>query len=233
MDNIRSKAELYQVADQIREQLGLHAPCTAEEVYQRIIAREDIGLAFIPLNTWGLQGMSSAGENGERDIILLSDALGKLERGFYAAHELIHLTCHRDQQRGRFYCFFDKTLEQDDFLEWQANEGAAQIVMPMQQFLPEALALLPNMGDRTGLLRMRLKLAAHFGVTDSMVQVRLESLKYELYQAWIGQEIASITPLSAREQQRMGITVPSLNDRIQQLWQKELNYHRRLRDIDI
>ena len=233
MSSIHTKAELYQAAEQIREGLKLPEFYRSEEVFQRIAQREESILSLVPFHSTGLQGMASIGEPGERDVILLSAHLDERERGFYAAHELVHLTCHRTEKKGAFRCFSSNVPMQDDYLEWQANEGAAEILMPWRLFLREVSDFSPDLTRRTDIQRLRLHLAGRFGVTDGMVAVRLESLKYELYRAMQGEDPSTFSPISAREQLRRNITVPSLNDMERQLWSKELNHHRRLREIDI
>lgn len=113
MSSIHTKAELYQAAEQIREGLKLPEFYRSEEVFQRIAQREESILSLVPFHSTGLQGMASIGEPGERDVILLSAHLDERERGFYAAHELVHLTCHRTEKKGAFRCFSSNVPMQD------------------------------------------------------------------------------------------------------------------------
>lgn len=234
MAEIRTKADLYRAAARIRTELALPPEgCRADEVFRRIAHRPESILTLVPFATPGLQGMASVGQDGERDVILLAQRLDERERGFYAAHELVHLTCHRQEQGGLFRCFDSYLPARDDYLEWQANEGAAEILMPWRLFLQTVLDLSPDLTRRSSIQRLQLELADRFGVTQGMIAVRLESLKYELHLALQGEPIDGICPISAREQQRRNIAVPSLNDLSRQLWQQELDYHRRLREIDV
>ena len=77
--------------------------------------------------------------------------------------------------------------QQDSFLEWQANEGAAEILMPWRQVVELVLECPPDPDSRESLIRLRLRLADRFGVSDQMAAVRLESLRYEIACALEGQ----------------------------------------------
>ena len=83
------------------------------------------------------------------------------------------------------------------------------------------------------MIQLRLQLADQFGVSDRMASVRLESLRYEIACIMKGQPLHSIEPISAREQERRGIQVSSLEEKAQSLFAEELEYRRRLRNIDV
>ena len=110
--------------------------------------------------------MCSPGKPGQEDIILLSSRLTDRERGFYAAHEWLHLCWHRDASKSPFLCGEYRFPQQDSFLEWQANEGAAEILMPWRQVVELVLECPPDPDSRESLIRLRLRLADRFGVSD-------------------------------------------------------------------
>ena len=233
MRQIRTKAELYQEADKLRLQLALPPFCKSEQAYARILEQPQIQVAFLSFQTPGLRGMCSPGQNGQEDIILLSNQLNSRERGFYAVHEWLHLCWHRSLGKSPFLCGEYRFPKQDSFLEWQANEGAAEIVMPWQQVLEFVQDANPDLENRSALIQLRLQLADQFGVSDQMASVRLESLRYEIACVLKGQPLHSIEPISAREQERRGIQVASLEEKAQSLFAEELEYRRRLRNIDV
>lgn len=88
--------------------------------------------------------MCSPGKPGQEDIILLSSRLTCRERGFYAVHEWLHLCWHRDASKSPFLCGEYRFPQQDSFLEWQANEGAAEILMPWRQVVELVLECPPD-----------------------------------------------------------------------------------------
>ena len=102
MSQIRNKAELYQAAAVLRHQLSLPERCTSGVVFDRIQSQPGIQIAFLPFQSPALRGMCSPGKPGQEDIILLSSRLTDRERGFYAAHEWLHLCWHRDASKSPF-----------------------------------------------------------------------------------------------------------------------------------
>lgn len=58
------------------------------------------------------------------------------ELNFDCGHELIHLTKHRGLGLSSFHCFDTLKPKQDPFIEWEANEGAAELTVPYRSFLP-------------------------------------------------------------------------------------------------
>ena len=148
MSQIRNKAELYQAAAALRRQLCLPERCTSGAVFGRIQSQPGIQIAFLPFQSPALRGMCSPGKPGQEDIILLSSRLTGRERGFYAVHEWLHLCWHRDASKSPFLCGEYRFPQQDSFLEWQANEGAAEILMPWRQVVELVLECPPDPGSR-------------------------------------------------------------------------------------
>ena len=105
--------------------------------------------------------------------------------------------------------------------------------MPWRQVVELVLECPPDPDSRESLIRLRLRLADRFGVSDQMAAVRLESLRYEIACALEGQSPDTIELLSVREQRRRGIQAQSLEEKARLLFAREQEYHRRLRNIDI
>ena len=105
--------------------------------------------------------------------------------------------------------------------------------MPWRQVVGLVLECPPDPDSRESLIRLRLRLADRFGVSDQMAAVRLESLRYEIACALKGESPDTIELLSVREQQRRGIQTQSLEEKARLLFAREQEYHRRLRNIDI
>lgn len=101
------------------------APC---QYGINIVRRWDYGIKLerIPFKTRGLRGMSYPGARPQPDIILLNSKRSEIEQNFDCGHEMVHLAIHRNLNKKVFNCFDRSTApNQDPFLEWQANEGAA------------------------------------------------------------------------------------------------------------
>ena len=70
--------------------------------------------------------------------------------------------------------------------------------------------------------KFKLQLMERYGVSKTVVDIKFESLKYELYQYLSGIPIDHIQFLSFSAQQRHNISVPSFNDIEKKLFYKEL-----------
>ena len=130
-------------------------------------------------------------------------------RVFSLLHELMHWFFHSPRQRycnvmgGGTYTFED----------YQANEGAAELLMHYRHFI---LLVSPTVAKKNlclnDIVELRKYAAELFGVTEGMVYYRLESLKYEIYQYINGVDIDALELLSKKQQLARGIKVSSLND---------------------
>ena len=78
---------------------------------------------------------------------------------FSLAHELVHFLLHRGMES-----------QNDPFLEWQANEGAAELLLPRQKVLKFAASHRFSMGTLPRLLARR------FGVSETVARYKLQSM---------------------------------------------------------
>ena len=116
-------------------------------------------------------------------------------RNFDCMHELIHYWMHN---RDTFYCLENISSH----IEWQANEGAAQFLMPYQSFIPNYCRfhdkfyskLPPDQAYRAQIAA----LAAHYMVGELAVKFRLERLKNEIAQYINGTAVKNIRIISSR-----------------------------------
>ena len=206
-----SKAELYQCVDAFRQQVGL------DKVYKNIhFVRwcRNSGFARVeevPFRTRALRGMAYLADNpDESNVILLNKSRSNYEQTFYCAHEMIHIGLHSNEQIHTFQCF-DQPC-QNDFLEWQANQGGAELTLPYRDFLPLIRANFPAITDPSFYRLFRFNVADRFRTTESVVQLRFEDMKYEIAQYLNGTPLSRLEFLSARQLQRRGISVPSITD---------------------
>ncbi len=150
-------------------------------------------------------------EKNEKDIILLNDKLNDKEINFYCGHELIHLFEHNTKNIKTFNCFDDIKKQQNPYLEWQANEGSTELIMPYKKFIP----ILADLFCSSNMSHNKLKtaLAKEFNVTESMIWCRIENLKYEFYQFYEqNKPVYELEILSKKELLKRNISVTSIND---------------------
>jgi len=188
------------------------APC---QYGINIVRRWDYGIKLerIPFKTRGLRGMSYPGARPQPDIILLNSKRSEIEQNFDCGHEMVHLAIHRNLNKKVFNCFDRSTApNQDPFLEWQANEGAAEFFVPYRFFIPllkECVGNNPKRGDINEFKRYAAELCC---VPPAVIKYRIESLKYEILQYYSGVDINDLQLISKRQQERMGLYIKSLNE---------------------
>lgn len=171
-----------------------------------------IRVTAVPFKTRGLRGMAAVGEKPDPDVILLNNARTQREQNFDCSHETMHLALHRRTGRKTFNCYNIPVPNQDPFLEWQANEGAAEFLMPYVEFIP---MLRDTVGSRPTHMAIKYftELAGDtFLVPEAAIKFRLENLKYEIFQYYSGVDLSDIQVLSKKQQERQGLYLRSLND---------------------
>jgi Zn-dependent peptidase ImmA (M78 family) len=124
-------------------------------------------------------------------------------RNFDCMHELIHYWLHEGSE---FICD-DNFVKQDTYIEWQANEGAAQFLMPYQVFIPtyckmeRSLANTHTPNERAAEINRRL--AKRYNVGGQSVEVRVKTLGYEIGQFKDGVLIGDLQILSQNHQKML------------------------------
>ena len=219
-----TKCDLYRAINRFRSE------CLLERTDNVAAECERRGWAKVieyPFATIGLKGMSYLARSGcERNIIMLRKALSREEKNFTCAHELIHVKFHNNLHIATFQCFDKIRPNQNSILEWQANEGAAELLVPLCEFLPIIKENLPGLKTWQDFESFDFELARYFSTTNGVIKIRYEDLKYEIYQYLNEVPLDRIEILSRKMQRSRGIRVESLNDIEDRLWQKEFgNYH--------
>lgn len=196
-----AKQDLYAHIDQLRSDLGIaiNAPIDTLKLCERLL---DVCVVYHDFDTAGFCGAAFAGDRVQ--TIVLNSARSYIERNFDCGHELIHLVRHRDRNHGIFNCF---NSDQNSFLEWEANEGAAQLIVPYQDFIPRFL----NTFSAQPSVHTQEILADHYGVSLQVIHIRLDSLSYEIDQYRRGVPMDEIKLLSRTQRQKRGIRTPRYN----------------------
>lgn len=170
-----------------------------------------IKLEAIPFRTHGLRGMAAIAEAPDPDVILLNTKRSPLEQNFDCGHETMHLGLHRHTGQKTFNCYDEVTAKQNPFLEWQANEGSAEFFVPHRIFIPmlkEVLGFYPSYQAVQDFIQLAAKT---FLVPKQVIRYRLENLKYEILQFYIGIDVYDLELLSKAQQERRGLYIRSLN----------------------
>lgn len=205
-----TKQELYRFIDRLRIQLGAKTFSQPIDTVAFCHNQKNIELIYHPFSTTGFCASALLGEKG--DTIILNSCHTKEELNFDCGHELIHLTKHRGLGLSSFQCFDTLRPKQDPFIEWEANEGAAELTIPYRSFLPLLSDAFPRLRTWQDMDFLRYRLAQTYHVTETVIAFRIESLKYEFFQYLGGTPLENIQILSRRQLSRQGVSVLSLNE---------------------
>ncbi len=151
----------------------------------------------------GVCGVAMVGK--KVDTVILNSNRTPEEQNFDCGHEFTHLIKHRKIQ-DYFKCFTSTKPWQNRFLEWQANEGSAQFIVPYQDFIPRFVDLLEQ--NTTWIPGT---LAEHYHVTVPVINYRIDNLSYEIDQYRAGKSINQLRLLSHNQLKREGITPTCYN----------------------
>ena len=205
-----SKSNLYREIANFKTFLGLEKNEYGIDLIDLCIKSGTI-IKFLPFKTQGLRGMCIIGDEEQEDVILLNENRNKYEQNFDCGHETIHLALHRNEGFETFNCFEKVKDTQNHFLEWQANEGAAELFIPYKIFLPIVKEKIGFSTDHSVIESAKTEMAQIFHVPDAVIKYRLENLKYEIFQYLNGVKLDYIEILSLHQQKQRGIKVDSLN----------------------
>ena len=189
---------------------GLNPPFNVFEICSAL-KRTDIRTC--PFTTKGLRGIATIANNpSDINCILVNSNLSFVEQNFHGIHELIHIvTCPKNSGQ-TFSCFETVKPNQNSYIEWVANEGAAELLIPYRKLLPIIKKKYPALIQDLGTYSFCEEYADVFSVTPTVLQHRIDSLKYEISQYISGTDIDSIQILSKKAQENRGIYIKSLVD---------------------
>ncbi len=160
-----TRRELYTRVDELRESLGGRLPKT----YAGLLQMVDYTIPHLQVVCRDMDSRRLAGLllRGEESVILLNTGRSNESLRFTLAHELIHFYLHPQQRQ--FIC-----AEQKSPLEWEANEGAAELLVPRRSFLPMMENICSEYLDKDIYI---MEAAEHFGVSEQVIRYRIKSLE--------------------------------------------------------
>lgn len=217
-----TKKQLYSVVHSYKRGLGLFSDDYGFNMID-LCQHDGVLLAQIPFKTKHLRGMAAIGDTKDKDVILLNSNRTLAEQNFDCSHEYIHLCIHRRLNKKVFNCLDAIYVKQDEYIEWQANEGAAELLIPYMAFLPMIKSIIYDYQNPYLIQNFKKQAAATFNVTTRVIEYRLESLKYEIHQYLNGIPIDKIKMLSLSQQKRKRINIKSLNEIEKELLTQKYN----------
>jgi len=205
-----NKSSLYQYIDELRQRWGISYSSYPINTISLCNKCEDIIVEQHPFNTNGLCGIAMLGD--KVDTIIVNRNRSPREQNFDCGHEILHISKHRNSGEDCFRCFTSPKPEQDLTIEWEANEGSAELTVPYKLFLPKIKAAFKNLRTRVDLKCLQTDLALTFDVSMAVIYYRFENLKCEIAQYNDGIPLRQIALISHAEQARRGLRILSLND---------------------
>lgn len=206
-----SKQQLYESIANFKKHIKISEyayPLNIFEICDKI-SRIEIGPT--PFKTNDIRGIAYVAANkNENNVILVNANKTKSEINYYGTHELMHIAIQRNTAGQTFKCYECVRPNQDSFIEWQANEGAAEFLVPYKVLLPLIKRNYKKMCEGIGTYEFCQNFAEAFRVTSRVMKIRLESLSYEIEQYLSGVSIDDIEILSKRKQKDRGLDITPL-----------------------
>lgn len=218
---------LYEIVNDLKKQLHVTDYDYPLNIFKMCSKISNVEIAAVPFNTRDLRGMVSLAKNdNENNVILVNSSKSFEEQNFHGFHELMHIPTV-DEPGTILRCYECVKPNQDSYLEWLANEGAAEFTVPYKMLLPIIKYKYSDLTQGLGTFDFCVEYSAKFRVSTTVMQYRIETLKYEIEQYLNGTPLDDIEILSRRKQDERGIVVHSLvemeNQRLSVIWNKTHN----------
>ena len=199
-----TKRTLYNQVDALKHKLGLDNIDISYPVDSKKLAKKyckNVVLEEIEFPSHYICGILYKGDN--TTSIALNSNREICQQNFDCMHELIHYFFHNIS-----YCQLmcsDKNIKQDSYIEWQANEGAAQFLVPYQIFIPKYLELEKKYAHSFWEDDSIEELAKYFNVSYGVIKNRINSLETEILQYKKGKSINSLVVISKSKAISLGL----------------------------
>ena len=202
-----TKKGLYEAVDRVRAKSGIDASEIDMDFHKFCSRFKGIDITYHKFPNRSIRGLAVVNEK----IILLNSLRTNTEKNFDCAHEFFHIVLHQNAKHKTFKCL--DSINQNNALEWHANEAGAEFLVPYRKIIPEYVSELNKCSTPYEYWGLINSLAAKYNVTPIVIKYRIDSLKYEITQYENGVEIENLRILSARQQQVNNIYIPSYHDR--------------------
>lgn len=200
-----TKRMLYEFVDALRTSLGITLSPSNFPLSAISIGKEhckNLTIEKIPFPTPYICGILYKGDNSTS--IALNANRDDCMQNFDCMHELIHYFFH-DISYCQLMCS-EKKISQDSYIEWQANEGAAQFLVPYQVFIPKYLKLERKYAHSFWEDDSIEDLAKYFNVSSRVIKNRINSLEAEIAQYKRNQQINSLMIISKTKAISLGFS---------------------------
>ncbi len=210
-NNYCTKEDLYQYVNGLKEKMGINPQEVGIDFFTECQKLGCIKLEVVNFTDRSLRGLSVPKEN----IILLNSSRSLTERNFDCTHEFIHVVKHKKENFQTFNCFDKLRPQQNPYLEWQANEGSAEILVPYQSFIPLFCEKVEKCEYFYEYYLLKEHLAKIFNVPLAVIDLRIHNLRYEIQQYENGRDINRLQILSNSQLSHRGLEIVSYNTKFE------------------
>lgn len=199
-----NKKKLYNEVDKLKYELGLELTSDIYPIDSKKLGKyncKNLIIDEIPFPSQYICGILYKGDNSTS--IALNSNRETYQQNFDCMHELIHYFFH-DISYCQLMCS-EKNINQDSYIEWQANEGAAQFLVPYQIFIPKYLELEKKYAHSFWEDDSIEELAEYFNVSYSVIKNRINNLENEILQYKKGTNINSLVVISKSKAISLGL----------------------------
>lgn len=207
--NFLSKEELYLLIDYIRYSFKINidevfnVPKFCQDNFSDIINYD-----FHQFKDTKIGGFLIKNNIPEKSYITVNASKEPISTVFDLTHEMIHFLLHPEDRK---YYISSSLCDIDNF-EWQANEGAAELLVPYKRFIPNFVKNIKKCNSRTDYIDLLNYLSNKYKVSTAVLEYRISGLKYEINQYENDTPIDKVHFLSRRAQEEQGIFITSYTD---------------------
>lgn len=165
LNGYMGKDELYEIINDKLLSLNITEDCYPLNPFKIAeVYKEKLQIELKPFPTLLLGGLLYKDPDDVMSIIGINSLKSKKSQNFDVMHELCHYWFHA---AGEHLCYDSNFIFQNKDIEWQANEGAAQALMPKNLFMQMYIYFDGNTN----------KLSDYFIVSKKAVEFRIKNLK--------------------------------------------------------
>jgi len=218
ISNFMTKLDVYNMADVVRVELGKSARKPLDPFSVVYKYPDTLGIKFHRFDSEKIGGFIVKNDpQYDKSFIILNATKPPESKKFNCCHELVHFFKHPcDSYTCASY------LNNSDPFEYQANECAAELLIPYRDAVPfiaaqweEALSVVktdPQFGDLPfGFIPIRI--SKRYGVSEKIAEYRITSLDYEVFQYFNGTDIDRLQIVSRRKQDQYRIKFSPISER--------------------
>lgn len=199
---LTTKADLYRDIDAFRE---AHDIAETDLIAEPVNLVKSLGyqIYYQRFKTSGLRGLAAMPPGTEPGVIILDEKGSAAEQGFVVLHEMTHCIRHIKRHASVIKCYNDPHKSQNSYYEWEANEAAAELLMPYRIFIPDVVRAYQTYSSSDW--RLRYSLRSKYRATDCAIRFRMNDLKYEIAHYCSTGQLSSDIILSRTAQKNKGI----------------------------